>query len=169
MRLSVATKVEKKTKTAKKKQKKALENRVLTRQPSPPATHSGEHPGSSSQPLVDVDGTRHTNHPPRSGFALPSPHGWDLSCILRLSTCHPATPAATSASCKSDIQTAAQNRTLFFYHTRQLTIKDVANHAPGSGGGSARATANGAERSEDTGGGETGRGGVRGTATTKQI
>lgn len=169
MRLSTATKVGKKTKTAKKKQKKALENRVLTRQPSPPATHSGEHPGSSSQPLVDVDGTRHTSHPPRSGFALPSPHGWDLSCRLRPSPCYPATPAATSASCKSDIYTAAKNRTLFFYHARQLTIKDVANHAPGSGGGSARATANGAERSEDTGGGETGRGGVRGTATTKQI
>ena len=58
---------------------------------------------------------------------------------------------------------------MFFQQSRQLTIKDVANQAPGSGGGSARATANGAERREDTGGGETGRGGVRGIATTKQI
>ena len=146
-----------------------MENRMLTRMPRPPAPHRGEHPVNSARPPIDVDGTQHTNCPPRSGFALPSPHGWDLSCRLRLSPCHPATPAATSASCKSDIQTAAQNRTLFFYHARQLTIKDVANHAPGSGGGSARATANGAERSEDTGGGETGRGGVRGKATTKQI
>ena len=169
MRLRAATKVGKKTKTAKKKQKKALENRVLTRQPSPPAPHRGEHPVISARTPIDEDGTRHTSRPPRSGFALPSPHGGDLSCSLRPSPCYPATPAATSASCKSDIQTAAQNRTLFFYHARQLTIKDVANHAPGSGGGSARATANGAERSEDTGGGETGRGGVRGTATTKQI
>ena len=119
MRLRAATKVGKKTKTAKKKQKKALENRVLTRQPSPPAPHRGEHPVISARPPMDEDGTRHTSRPPRSGVALPSPHGGDLSCSLR----------------PSPFKTAAQNRTLFFQQALQLTIKDVANHAPGSGGG----------------------------------
>ena len=73
MRLRAATKVGKKTKTAKKKQKKALENRVLTRQPSPPAPHRGEHPVISARPPIDVSGTQHTNRPPRTDFVLPSP------------------------------------------------------------------------------------------------